>query len=140
MPRAFRLISLLTLTLAVLAVPMAPNAHAARSITYRAPGWKLTITGSTAPYGEVMSGTLTHAGKQYRMLGDWIPAGDAGSDLLRFYGVPFGTQQGLVSVAILFNTCTPYCAASRTYKLRTLWRWKLPGSNLTTLIVHYSPK
>src|SRR5579864_2918512 len=106
----------------------APGVHAAsRTSVFRSNGWTLTITFKQQPYGETFHGSLKHAGKTYVTQGDWIPAGDAGGDLLRFYGLAFGTVRGLVSVATLYSTCNPNCAAARTFKLAPVSPWTLPG-------------
>lgn len=116
--------------------------HAASSATYTGGGWTLKLTFGQAAYGQTMSGRFYSGNKSYPVHGDWIPAGDAGSDLLRFYGHPFGPRSavGLVGVATLANTCTPNCATSRHYKLTAvpLYRGttaKLPGVGKASLVV-----
>ena len=101
-------------------------------------GWTLTLSFPTGNQTQPFKGTFRSAHKSFQVKGDWIPAGDAGSDLLRFYGHPFTATSpiGLVGVAILYNTCNPYCAASKHYKLvvvptLTLPK-KLPGTGTTS--------
>jgi hypothetical protein len=123
------LVTLITLT-SIFCCDWTSSAGAAvtKSI-YAGNGWKLTLTFAQMSYGESFHGSLTHGKKTYHTEGDWIPAADQGSDLLRFYGRPFGNVQGLVSVAILSNTCTPFCAASTTYTLAPIKPWTLPGQS-----------
>jgi hypothetical protein len=99
---------------------------------YKAAGWTMALTSAQKAYGLTFTGNLTHNGKTYMVQGDWIPAGDAGGDLLRIYGTPFGTVKGLVSVATLYSTCEPNCAAARKVVLAPLGSpseadWSLPG-------------
>jgi hypothetical protein len=75
----------------------------------------------------VVHGTFKSAGRSYRVEGDWIPAGDAGGDLLRFYGMAFGSVKGLVGVATLYSTCVPNCASARTYQLKAVPGFSIPG-------------
>jgi AhpD family alkylhydroperoxidase len=90
-----------------------------------------------------MSGTFRSAKQTFQVQGDWIPAGDQGSDLLGFFGHPFGptSPMGLVGLATLTNTCTPSCVASHQYKLTETsvspqLSTKLPGVGKPTLLVH----
>lgn len=107
---------------------MPAGTHAAsKPQTWRGNGWNLTLVFKQMSYGEAFHGTLKHNGKSFVVQGDWIPAGDAGGDLLRLYGLAFGTTRGLVSVATLYSTCNPNCAAARTYKLTPVAPWTLPG-------------
>jgi hypothetical protein len=120
------------------ASPAAARPTATHTGVWTGSGWTLTLNfsgGETKPF----VGSFRSAHKSFAVKGDWIPAGDAGSDLLRFYGHPFTPTMpiGLVGVAILYNTCTPYCAASKHYKLvvvptLTLPK-KLPGTGTTSL-------
>src|SRR5437588_8954970 len=77
------------------------RASAAAASTFVGGGWTLTLSYSQTAHGQVMAGTFHSNKKSFRVAGDWIPAGDAGSDLLRFYGHPFGQRSpiGLVGVA-----------------------------------------
>jgi hypothetical protein len=108
---------LLTLALLLLSYGSLAQRASAASHTSRLTGggWTLTIIAKQAPYGLTMTGSFRSANRSFKMSGDWIPAGDAGSDLLRFYGHPFGPKSpmGLVGVATLTNTCNPNCAASK---------------------------
>jgi hypothetical protein len=125
------LVALITLT-SICCCDWTSSASAAvKKSIYAGNGWKLTLTFAQMSYGETFHGSLTHGKKSYRTEGDWIPAADAGADLLRFYGQPFPNvkAQGLISVAILSNTCTPYCAASTTYTLAPISSWTLPGQS-----------
>ena len=92
---------------------------ASNTARYTGGGWTLTLTFQKTAYGQVMQGWFYSARHRYTVHGDWIPAADQGSDLLRFYGRPFGPTSpvGLVGVATLANTCVPSCVASRHYKL-----------------------
>ena len=115
---------------------------AASSATFTGRGWTLTLSYHQAAYGQTLSGIFRSARQSFRVIGDWIPAADQGSDLLRFYGHPFGPKspQGLVGVATLSNTCTPTCVASTRYKLQELPGLatlpnKLPGVDLPSLLV-----
>lgn len=103
--------------------------HAAGVSRFSGSGYVLTLQVGQASYGSTLHGTLTYRGTAYVVQGDWIPAGDAGGDLLRFFGHPFpgNTMVGLVSVATLYNMCTPNCAAGRTFQLKPLGPWTLPG-------------
>jgi hypothetical protein len=130
--------SALILAAASAAVPTARPALAAGHTSHMtAAGWNLTIVSGKDAYGLTLTGSIVHNGKSYRMLGDWIPAGDAGGDLLRFYGSPFNGVKGLVSVATLYSTCEPNCAASRTYVLHSLAEWSLPGTSKHTIKLKY---
>jgi hypothetical protein len=105
-----------------------------RVFTYRGSGWTLSIWSLKSPYSAIR-GTLSHAGQSYHVEGDWIPAGDAGGDLLRFFGHPFQSSSfvGLVGLATLYNTCSPDCADGRTYLLKGAMGWVLPGTQLHTV-------
>lgn len=132
------LILTLSLALAGSLPATALGAPAKSTGVWTGSGWTLTLIfskGATTPF----HGSFRSAHRSFQVRGDWIPAGDAGSDLLRFYGHPFTPTSpiGLVGVAILYNTCTPYCAASRHYKLvvvptLTLPK-KLPGTGTKSL-------
>ena len=118
------------------------DAVAATPSSFVGGGWTLTLTYSQTANGQVMAGTFHSSKKSFRVAGDWIPAGDAGSDLLRFYGHPFGQRSpiGLVGVATLANTCNPYCAASTHYRLREVpnlitLRTTLPGVGRASLVL-----
>jgi hypothetical protein len=130
-----------------LAVAGAAAVHAAPShvdaaskvITVKGNGYTLFTSARQMGYGLTVQGSLLHNGVRYKMLGDWIPAGDAGGDLLRFYEKPFNGVHGLVSVATLYNECVPNCAASRTYLLGTLGQWTLPGSQKKAVKIVQQP-
>lgn len=118
------------------------EASAATSSTFVGGGWTLTFTYSQTANGQVMAGTFHSNKKSFRVAGDWIPAGDAGGDLLRFYGHPFGQRSpiGLVGVATLVNTCNPYCAASTHYRLREVpnlvtLRTTVPGVGRASIVL-----
>jgi hypothetical protein len=124
----------LTLTLALLlllpsALPATAQTARARSTgTWTGAGWTLTLTFPGGNRTKPLQGTFRSAHNSFPVQGDWIPAADAGSYLLRFYGHPFAPTSpiGLVGVAILYNTCTPYCAASKHYKLLVVPTLTLP--------------
>jgi hypothetical protein len=96
------------------------TAGADTSTSYAGRGWTLTLTYKSAAHGSKMSGTFRSRRQSFRVMWDWIPAADQGSDLLRFYGHPFGPKSpvGLVGVATLGNTCNPTCVASKQYRLQ----------------------
>ncbi len=104
---------------------MARSGQASSTGTWSGSGWTLTLT---FPRAAVFHGSFRSARHSFQVRGDWIPAGDQGSYLLRFYGHPFTPKSpiGLVGVAILYNTCTPYCAASKRYKLLVVPTLTLP--------------
>ena len=115
---------------------------ASRTGTYTGGGWTLTLTFRRATYGQAMSGTFRSAHQTFTVEGDWIPAADEGSDLLRFYGRPFGPKSplGLVGLATLANTCSPSCVASTHYKLvetsvSPQISTKLPGVGKPSLVL-----
>jgi hypothetical protein len=114
-----------------------PAAAAPKAFTYTGGGLTLTLSGGKAPYGSTLHGSLTVKGTRYRVLGDWIPAGDAGGDLLRFYGHPFpgNKAMGLVGVATLYSTCNPNCAAATTYNLHAIGQFQIPGTKAATVKV-----
>jgi opacity protein-like surface antigen len=114
-----------------------PALAAAHTSHFTAAGWTLTLVSGNAAYGSTLTGSIVHNGKSYMMLGDWIPAADAGGDLLRFYGSPFDHVKGLVSVASLYSTCVPNCASSRTFVLHSLAEWSLPGTSKHTIKLKY---
>jgi hypothetical protein len=122
---------------AALPASSAPGLAAGHSETLKGQGWTLTTVSGQAGYGLTLTGSLTHNGVTYKMLGDWIPAGDAGGDLMRFYGVPFKGVKGLVSVATLYSTCNPNCAAAKTLVLKALGQWVLPGSTAKKVTLSY---
>jgi hypothetical protein len=118
------------------------HTSAASSATFTGGGWTLTLSYHQAAYGQTMSGMFRSARQAFQVSGDWIPAADQGSDLLRFYGHPFGPKSplGLVGVATLGNTCTPSCVASKHYQLQELSGLatlpnKLPGVGQPSLLV-----
>lgn len=128
-------------TLALAGITILPSLAQAANNTakYTAKGYTLSITGYQSQYGQMFKGTWTAHNKRYHVEGDWVPAADAGSDLLRFYGKPFPGMKGLglVAVATLADTCQPNCAASKTYMLKALSNWKLPGGqSQVKLTVH----
>lgn len=108
--------------------------------TYKGAGYTLTLTFGHVWFGYTDHGTLAYHNHRYHVEGDHVPAGDAGGELLRFYGHPFGNVSplGLISVATLYNTCEPSCASGRTYALTTVMDWRLPGSTVRSvrLVVH----
>jgi hypothetical protein len=83
------------LLLVLVLVGAAPGAQAATSSTFVGSGWTLTLSYSQGANGQVMAGTFHSRKKSFRVAGDWIPAGDAGGDLLRFYGHPFGQRSAI---------------------------------------------
>lgn len=99
-------------------------------------GWTLRLHSVKSRYRSIQ-GTLRHGTHQYHVEGDWIPAADAGGDLLRFYGhaLPRTSYYGLVGVATLYNTCNPNCAAGRHYALKALSQWSLPGTARRNVIL-----
>lgn len=132
-----RILLIALMALIVGAVFWRSQAHAASVTTvYKGSGWTLTMTSAKASYGTAYSGSFKSTSKSFPMHGDWIPAGDAGGELLRFYGHPFtpSAPMGLVGLATLYSTCQPNCAQSRTYTLRGIAPFtKLPGVNRATL-------
>jgi hypothetical protein len=123
-----------------------PVGAAAATATYTGGGWTLTLTFRQATYGQTMSGTFHSAHTTFHVQGDWIPAADQGSDLLRFYGHPFGVKSpmGLVGVATLANTCTPTCVASKRYRLVEVSvspqvSAKVPGVGKAALLLQLHP-
>jgi hypothetical protein len=125
-----------TLLVCLAVVISTPTSAAGRISMFRGNGWSLTLTASQAPYGSTVQGTLVHGSKRYQVEGDWIPAADEGGDLLRFYGHPFPGQKllGLVGTATLYNACIPFCAASKTYYLKPLPSFGIPGYTKTRAI------
>lgn len=123
-------VTLLVCAALALAHPGPSFATARHVFTYRGAGYTLKIHARHASYGSTLQGSLTFKHRTYHVEGDWIPAGDAGGDLLRFYGHPFPNNSfiGLISVATLYNMCQPNCAQGVTYALTTLANWRLPGS------------
>jgi hypothetical protein len=137
--------ALMMATALCLTVPLAglASAHGLRGTasapkrwTYQGGGWTLALIGTT------LSGTFSGHGHSYPVKGDWIPAADAGGDLFRFYGHPYGakTPLGLVGLATLYNTCKPNCAASKTFTLHEITSPQLfmvsktlPGMNRPSL-------
>lgn len=137
--KRIRPLALALILIALSVFPSTARAAGTHTGVWTGSGWTLTLNfpggGETKPF----VGSFRSAHKSFQVKGDWVPAGDAGSDLLRFYGHPFTPTMpiGLVGVAILYNTCVPYCAASKHYKLvvvptLTLPK-KLPGTGTTSL-------
>jgi hypothetical protein len=134
-----RPLALALILISLSALPATARAGTTHTGVWTGSSWTLTLhfpsSGETHPF----QGSFRSAHHSFQVRGDWIPAGDAGSDLLRFYGHPFTPNSpiGLVGVAILYNTCTPYCAASRHYKLVVVPTLslpkKLPGTGTTSL-------
>jgi hypothetical protein len=128
------LVFILWACLAGLGMQSATNVYAkARTWIYTAPSWTLTLTFySQASYGLTLTGSLNlqYLGlktQSFHVEGDWIPAGDSGGDLLRFYGHPFNSRSwGLVSVATFYSTCDPDCATSPLFDLTSIRPWTLP--------------
>ncbi|HZU12545.1 MAG TPA: hypothetical protein VFB58_06865 [Chloroflexota bacterium] len=138
--RIARSLPLALLLLLVVSLPAAAGDARTRATgTWTGSGWTLTLTFPEGNWTHSLQGRFRSARQSFPVRGDWIPAGDQGSYLLRFYGHPFtpSSPMGLVGVAILYNTCTPNCAASRHYKLvvdRTLTLPKtLPGTGTGSL-------
>jgi hypothetical protein len=120
----------------------APAGAVSTTATYTGGGWTLILTFRHATYGQIMSGKFHSAHRTFPVYGDWIPAADEGSDLLRFYGHPYGPKSplGLVGLATLFNTCTPSCVASNHFKLvetsvSPQLSAKLPGVDKRSLLL-----
>ncbi|MGH2444243.1 MAG: hypothetical protein ACRDFX_13895 [Chloroflexota bacterium] len=137
-----RLVLILAIFGFCLAVPGGSSVAASTTTHFRGNGWTLTLVSGHAPYAPVLRGTLMHNGQRYHTEGDWIPAGDAGGDLLRFFGHPFPNVKfrGLVGVATLYSTCVPNCAASRVYSLKALSGWTLPGTKVHSVHITIQPR
>lgn len=139
----------MAVTLALISSIYLPPTTTAASprATYTGGGWTLTLTFHKAAYGQTMGGSFHSAHQWFPVHGDWIPAADQGSDLLRFYGHPFGPKSplGLVGLATLTNTCTPSCVASNTRKLVEMSvspqiSARLPGVGKPALLLHLHTK
>lgn len=134
-----RLLALALILVTLSALPDTSRAAGKPTGIWTGSGWTLTLHFPGGNWTQSLQGTFRSTRHSFPVRGDWIPAGDAGSYLLRFYGHPFTATSpiGLVGVAILYNTCNPYCAASKHYKLvvvptLTLPK-KLPGTGTTSL-------
>jgi hypothetical protein len=128
-----RIVLIALLALLVSAMLWRSQARAAPTKTvFKGGGWTLTLNSARTSYGQALSGSFTSRTRSFPVHGDWIPAGDAGGDLLRFYGHPFTPSfpMGLVGLATLYSTCQPNCAQARTYTLRGIAPFpRLPGVN-----------
>ncbi|MGH2448000.1 MAG: hypothetical protein ACRDFS_05290 [Chloroflexota bacterium] len=104
-----------------------PSFAASHTSVFQGHGYTLNLVAGHSKYGLTQTGSLRVKGKVYQLRGDWIPAGDAGGELLRFFGTAFGHVKGLVGVATLYDTCIPNCAASRHYQLSAMIGFSIPG-------------